>query len=252
MAVKLKTHHRGDVVIVDTSGKVTLGEGSSTLRTTIRELVDGGSRHIVLNMADVNYMDSSGLGELLAAHTTVTAAGGKIKLLNLSKRVQALLELTKMHVVFEIFEDEDLAVDSFSVASSITSDGSAVGKKAGELALWLLQIVTAAAFFMAAFPKLAGSSMMVDLFERIGLGQWFRYLTGGLETFGGLLLLIPGLAGSGALLLMAVMVGAIFTHLTKIGGSPAHAIDYLALAALVAWFRRKQIWKASSRNETTV
>ena len=74
MSVKLTTHQKGNVIIVDTSGKVTLGEGSSTLRTTIWQLVDGGSRQIVLNMADVSYMDSSGLGELLAAHTTVTNA----------------------------------------------------------------------------------------------------------------------------------------------------------------------------------
>ena len=250
MGVKLTTHQKGDVIIVDTSGKVTLGEGASSLRTKIRELVDGGSRRIVLNMADVTYMDSSGLGELLAAHTTVTTAGGEVKLLNLTRRVHDLLVLTRLDTVFETFEDGALAVDSFSVAAGITDDG--VGKKTGEVLLWLLQIVTAAAFFMAAFPKLAGSSMMVEVFEKIGLGQWFRYLTGALEAVGGLLLLIPGFAGSGALLLMAIMVGAIVTHLTMIGGSPAHAVDYLALAALVAWLRRKQIWKVNSRKETRI
>jgi uncharacterized membrane protein YphA (DoxX/SURF4 family) len=155
-----------------------------------------------------------------------------------------------MHTVFETFEDEALAVDSFSVAAGVTNEG--VRKTTGEVWLWLLQIITAAAFFVAAFPKLTGSSMMVELFERIGLGQWFRYFTGALETAGGLLLLIPGFAGSGALLLMAVMVGAIVAHLTKIGGSPAHAADYLALAALVAWLRRGQIWKANSRKETRI
>ncbi len=116
MSVKLTTHEKGEVIIVDTSGKLTLGEGTSTLRTKIRELVEGGSRRIVLNMADVTYMDSSGLGELIAAHTTVTTAGGEMKLLNLAKRVHDLLKLTKLYTVFETFEDEASAVASFAVA----------------------------------------------------------------------------------------------------------------------------------------
>jgi anti-sigma B factor antagonist len=93
-----------------------MGEGTSTLRTKIRELVDGGARRIVLNMADVSYMDSSGLGELIAAHTTVTTAGGEIKLLNLAKRVHDLLKLTKLYTVFEAFEDEPSAIASFRMA----------------------------------------------------------------------------------------------------------------------------------------
>jgi anti-sigma B factor antagonist len=93
-----------------------MGEGTSALRNKIRELVASGSRKIVLNMADVSYMDSSGLGELIAAHTTVTTAGGEIKLLNLAKRVHDLLKLTKLYTVFEAFEDEASAVDSFSKA----------------------------------------------------------------------------------------------------------------------------------------
>jgi anti-sigma B factor antagonist len=80
--------------------------------------VEGGSRRIVLNLADVTYMDSSGLGELVAAHTTVTTAGGEMKLLNLAKRVHDLLKLTKLYTVFEAFEDEDSAVDSFTVAKA--------------------------------------------------------------------------------------------------------------------------------------
>ena len=118
MSVKLTTHVKGDVTIVDVSGKLTLGEGTSAFRSTIRELVQGGSRKIVLNMADVSYMDSSGLGELVAAHTTVTTAGGEIKLLNLAKRVHDLLKLTKLYTVFEAFEDEAAAVGSFSVAAA--------------------------------------------------------------------------------------------------------------------------------------
>jgi len=116
MSVKLTTRTKGDVTIVDASGRLTLGEGTSSLRTKIRELVDGGSRRIVLNLSDVAYMDSSGLGELIAAHTTITTAGGEIKLLNLAKRVHDLLKLTKLYTVFESFEDETAAVDSFSAA----------------------------------------------------------------------------------------------------------------------------------------
>jgi anti-sigma B factor antagonist len=114
MSVKLTTHEKGDVTVVVVSGKLTMGEGTSALRNKIRELVASGSRKIVLNMADVSYMDSSGLGELIAAHTTVTTAGGEIKLLNLAKRVHDLLKLTKLYTVFEAFEDEASAVDSFS------------------------------------------------------------------------------------------------------------------------------------------
>ena len=116
MSVKLTTHQKGEVIVVVASGKLTMGEGTSTLRTKIRELVASGSRRIVLNMADVSYMDSSGMGELIAAHTTITTAGGEIKLLHLAKRVHDLLKLTKLYTVFEAFEDEASAVDSFSGA----------------------------------------------------------------------------------------------------------------------------------------
>ena len=116
--MKLTTHQKSEVTIIDISGKLTLGEGTSSLRTKIRELVEGGSRRIVLNMADVSYMDSSGLGEMIASHTTVTTAGGEMKLLNLAKRVHDLLKLTKLYTVFEAFEDEDSAVNSFSVAKT--------------------------------------------------------------------------------------------------------------------------------------
>ena len=118
MSVKVTTHESGGVIIVDISGKLTLGEGTSTLRTKIRELVAGGSRRIVLNLADVTYMDSSGLGELVGAHTTVTTAGGEMKLLHLAKRVHDLLKVTKLVTVFEAFEDEASAVSSFTVAKA--------------------------------------------------------------------------------------------------------------------------------------
>jgi len=118
MSVTLTTRVNGDVSIVDASGKLTLGEETSALRTRIRELVAGGSKRIILNLADVSYMDSSGLGELIGAHTTVTTAGGEMKLLNLAKRVHDLLKITKLYTVFEAFEDEATAVSSFTAAKA--------------------------------------------------------------------------------------------------------------------------------------
>src|ERR1017187_7195890 len=94
MSVKLTTHEKGDVIIVDVSGRLTLGESTSALRNRMRELVEGGSRRIVLNMADVTYIDSSGIGELVAAYTTIATAGGELKLLNLATRVHELLYIT--------------------------------------------------------------------------------------------------------------------------------------------------------------
>jgi anti-sigma B factor antagonist len=123
MSVKLTTHEVRDVTIVDASGKLTLGEGTSSLRSKIKELVQGGSRKIVLNLADVTYIDSSGLGELIAAHTTITTAEGEMKLLNLAKRVHDLLKLTKLYTVFESFDDETAAVDSFSSAKPAANQG---------------------------------------------------------------------------------------------------------------------------------
>ena len=119
MSVKLTVRETGGVVIVDASGKLTLGEGTSALRTQIRELVASGSRRFVLNLADVTYMDSSGLGELIGAHTTVITAGGEMKLLNLAKRVHDLLKITKLYTVFEVFEDEATAIASFGAQKAV-------------------------------------------------------------------------------------------------------------------------------------
>ncbi len=116
MSVILTTHEKGDVVIVDASGRLTLGEGTNSLRKRVRELVEGGSRRIVLNLADVTYIDSSGIGEMVAAYTTIAAAGGELKLLNLAKRVHELLNITKLYTIFSTFEDEASAVASFSAA----------------------------------------------------------------------------------------------------------------------------------------
>ena len=103
----------GDVAVADFSGKITLGEGSSTLRRTIRELVEQGQRKILLNLSDVGYIDSSGIGELVSAHSTVRRVNGELKILNLTKRVHDILQITRLFTVFDVQSDEDAAVRSF-------------------------------------------------------------------------------------------------------------------------------------------
>jgi anti-sigma B factor antagonist len=103
----------GDVTVLDATGRITLGEGSSTLRDTLRDLVAKGNKKVLLNLAEVSYIDSSGIGELVSGFTTVTNSGGRLKLLKLSKRIQDLLVITKLHTVFEIYEDEAEAIRSF-------------------------------------------------------------------------------------------------------------------------------------------
>ena len=111
--------------------------------------------------------------------------------------------------------------------------------RAGTIALWVLQLATAAMFLFVGSLKLAGSPELVGMFDAIGIGQWFRYLTGGIEVVAGLLLLVPSLAFFGALLLIPTMIGAVLTHLFIVGGSPAPAIVLLAAASAIAWARRK-------------
>jgi anti-sigma B factor antagonist len=103
----------GEVAIIDFSGKITLGEGSATLRKMIRELVDGGRRKILLNLSDVDYIDSSGIGELVGAYTTVRNASGELKLVHLTKRVHDLIQITRLFTVFDVQPDESAAVRSF-------------------------------------------------------------------------------------------------------------------------------------------
>ena len=99
---------------MDAVGRITLGEGSSVFRETLRELVGKGQKKVLLNLAGVSYIDSSGIGELVSGFTSVTNQGGQLKLLNLNKRVQDLLQITKLYTVFEVFEDEAAAVRSFA------------------------------------------------------------------------------------------------------------------------------------------
>jgi anti-sigma B factor antagonist len=114
MSVKVGTRQVGDVTVADVSGKLTLGEASSAFREALRGLIAQGQKKILLNLSGVSYMDSSGIGELVAGYTTVTSAGGKLKLLNLTQRVQSPLQSTKLYTVFEVFEDETAAVKSFA------------------------------------------------------------------------------------------------------------------------------------------
>ena len=114
MSVTLNTRQVGDVSVVDVAGRITLGEGSSALRDTLRGLVSGGQKKILLNLGEVSYIDSSGIGELVSGFTTVTNRGGQLKLLNLAKRVKDLLQITKLYTVFDVHEDEAEAVRSFA------------------------------------------------------------------------------------------------------------------------------------------
>ncbi|HET9283664.1 MAG TPA: STAS domain-containing protein, partial [Candidatus Angelobacter sp.] len=102
------------VTIVDMSGRITLGEGSVILRDTIRDLVGKGQKKILLNLGDVTYIDSSGIGELVSAFTAVRREGGELKLLNLTKKVHDLLQITKLYTVFDIKDDETAAIKSFA------------------------------------------------------------------------------------------------------------------------------------------
>src|SRR5213595_191232 len=102
------------VTVLDLSGRITLGEGSVILRDTIRDLIGRGQKRILLNLGDVSYIDSSGIGELVSAFTTVRNQGGELKLLNLTKKVHDLLQITKLYTVFDVKDDEASAVKAFA------------------------------------------------------------------------------------------------------------------------------------------
>ena len=114
MSVKITHRQVGDVTVVDAVGRITLGEGASVFRDMIRDLAAKGNKKILINLGDVSYIDSSGIGEMVSSFTTVTNHGGQLKLLNLTKRVKDLLQITKLYTVFEVFEDESSAVRSFA------------------------------------------------------------------------------------------------------------------------------------------
>ncbi|MDP8979925.1 MAG: STAS domain-containing protein [Acidobacteriota bacterium] len=114
MSVKLSTRQVGGITVIDASGRITLGEGASAFRDLIRDLAAKGDKKILLNLSDVTYIDSSGIGEMVSGYTTVTNHGGVLKLLGLNKRVKDLLQITKLYTVFEVHEDEASAVRSFA------------------------------------------------------------------------------------------------------------------------------------------
>ena len=111
--LNLKERQEGDVAILDLSGKITIGEGSVQLREAVRGLLDGGRKKILLNLGDVAYVDSSGIGELVSSYTTTNNQGGQLKLLNLTKKIQDLLMITKLLTVFETFDNEQAALASY-------------------------------------------------------------------------------------------------------------------------------------------
>lgn len=111
--MKVTCRRVDSVMVVDLGGRITLGEGSTKLRDTIRELLDRNETHILLNLAEVSYIDSSGLGELVSAFSAVRATGGELKLLNLTRKVHDLLQITKLYTVFDVQEDEANAIASF-------------------------------------------------------------------------------------------------------------------------------------------
>ena len=118
MSLKANVRRAGDVQIVDLAGRITLGEGSGLLRNTIKELVSSGQKNILVNLRDVSYLDSAGLGELVGSYASVTNAGGNIKLLNPQAKVHDLLQITKLYTVFVAYDDEPEALRSFAAAAA--------------------------------------------------------------------------------------------------------------------------------------
>ncbi len=113
MALTIASRGVDGVTVLDLSGRITLGEGSVQLRDAIRDLISKGQKNILLNLGDVNYIDSSGLGELVSAYTTAKNQGAALKLLNLTKKVKDVLQLTKLYTVFDIYDDEASAIGSY-------------------------------------------------------------------------------------------------------------------------------------------
>jgi len=111
--LSIKDREVGDVTILDLSGKITIGEGSVQLREAVRRLLDDGKKKILLNLGEVAYVDSSGIGELVSSYTTTNNQSGQLKLLNLTKKIQDLLMITKLLTVFETFDSEASALQSF-------------------------------------------------------------------------------------------------------------------------------------------
>ena len=119
MSMKATIRQVDSVIVVDVSGRITLGEGCAQLRELIRDQLTKGNKRVLINLADVTYIDSSGIGELVSAYTAVSNQGGQLKLLNLTKKVHDLLQITKLYTVFDIHDDEAKAISSFAKATSV-------------------------------------------------------------------------------------------------------------------------------------
>jgi anti-sigma B factor antagonist len=111
--LNINERQAGDVTVLDMSGKITIGEGSVALRTAIRRLLEEGKKRILLNLSGVSYVDSSGIGELVSSYTAINKEGGQLKLLNLTQKIQDLLAITKLLTVFDTYESEAEALNSF-------------------------------------------------------------------------------------------------------------------------------------------
>ena|SRR5437899_8154336 len=118
MSTKANVRRAGDVAIVDLAGKITLGEGSGLVRNTIKDLVNSGQKNILINLKEVSYIDSAGLGEIVGSYATVTNVQGNIKLLHPQAKVHDLLQVTKLYTVFVAFDDEQEALRSFASAAA--------------------------------------------------------------------------------------------------------------------------------------
>jgi anti-sigma B factor antagonist len=111
--LNISERQAGDVTVLDMSGKITIGEGSVALRTAIRRLLEEGKKRILLNLGGVSYIDSSGIGELVSSYTAINKEGGQLKLLNLTQKIKDLLTITKLLTVFDVYEREADALNSF-------------------------------------------------------------------------------------------------------------------------------------------
>jgi anti-sigma B factor antagonist len=114
VSVKLSSRQVGDVTVIDAAGRITLGEAASAFRDTIRDLTAKGNKKILLNLSEVSYVDSSGIGEMVSSYTTIHGSGGQLKLLGLNKRIKDLLHITKLYTVFDAYDDEAAAIRSFN------------------------------------------------------------------------------------------------------------------------------------------
>ena len=115
MSLKMSTREVKDVIIIDLVGQLTMGEASAAIRDEVRDEIGHGYKKILLNLAEVTYIDSSGLGELTSSYTSVKNRDGELKLVNLTRRVHDLMQITKLYTVFDVYDDEKKAIASFHV-----------------------------------------------------------------------------------------------------------------------------------------